>query len=147
MPLTNAVAILDLETKRESVLLVRKGLTIHLYGWQNDNGLIVEIPPQQLQNNKLPTVTSFFRLTLDGSLSPITGLDKLPFPVPGSAYPRTSFDQRWIAYESSGGTIVVSIEQNTFQSITGARRPIWLKEGLVVELDDQRMLFPNYSGS
>jgi murein DD-endopeptidase MepM/ murein hydrolase activator NlpD len=137
-PLTSGIAVLDLASGHERLLLEVPGLTLGLYGWLGDD-LVIHVPawdPATLQ--PAPTLT-LARLPADGS-GPPERLAELPRLDATSVYPQTSFDQRFISYESPAGVVVASLADAAYAEYAGRSEPLWTAEGLTTAEAGERQL-------
>jgi alpha-tubulin suppressor-like RCC1 family protein/murein DD-endopeptidase MepM/ murein hydrolase activator NlpD len=132
IPYTNGVAVLDLGSLEEQVLFEVPNVTIHLYGWQED-ALIVEIPYWSPSTFKPSDYITLGLLPTARKSATIQAFASLPQLLPDSTYPKTSFDQRYIAYESAEGVIVASLEEPTYAVLSSWKNPSWTKNGLTSE--------------
>ncbi len=124
-PLTNGIAVLDLTRAAATpqVLLSIPGATLNLYGWLGPQ-LLIEVSgsPGQLQLATLAV----------GEAAPAPQpYAALPGPLPGTSYPQTSFDQRYLAYEADGGVVVVAaLATGKYALFAGESAPRWTEAGL-----------------
>ncbi|MCC6188396.1 MAG: peptidoglycan DD-metalloendopeptidase family protein, partial [Anaerolineales bacterium] len=137
IPLTNAVAALDLASGAERVLLRIPGVTPRLYGWAGSQ-LLLEIPAWQPATAQAPAqpAAELLLAALDPSApAPVVpqALAALPPLAPGARYPQTSFDQQYLAYASHAGLVVASLPQGDFAVYPGAGAPAWTEAGLTAE--------------
>jgi murein DD-endopeptidase MepM/ murein hydrolase activator NlpD len=140
-PLTNGIAIIDLDSKKEHLLFEVPNLTIHLYGWR-DNSLVVEVPNWS-QITRLPSEYMVLGLlATDGASSSINAFASLPMLLPGSDYPQTSFDQQYVSYQADTGVIIVSLKNATYDLVANAQNLNWDENGLVVIHNQAQLLMP-----
>jgi hypothetical protein len=130
--LSNAVAVRDLATDAERVLLEAEGLTPHLYGWAGDD-LVIHIPAWTPAKDGLPAQPAkelvLARLSTAGPNTP-RPVAALPSLTPGSLIPQTSFDQRYLAYTAASGVILADLTTGAFARYAGLEAPLWTEAGL-----------------
>ncbi len=140
-PLTNAVAVLDLKTSAEMVLFALSGVTPHLYGWAGDR-LLLEVPTWQ------PATLTALGQAADAPARPADqlvlatlatdapgrpqALAALPPLAAGGRYPQTSFDQRYLAYDSDAGAVLADLAAGRYAVYAGRADPLWTDRGLSV---------------
>ncbi|MCC7494130.1 MAG: peptidoglycan DD-metalloendopeptidase family protein, partial [Fimbriimonadaceae bacterium] len=137
IPLTNAVAVLDLATGAERVLLRIPGVTLRLYGWAGSQ-LLLEIPAWQPATAQAPArpAAEMLLAALDPAApAPVVpqALAALPPLASGARYPQTSFDQQYLAYAGPAGLVVASLPKGDFAVYPGAADPVWTEAGLTAE--------------
>jgi len=140
IPLTNGIAVMDLANGEEQLLFAVSGVTIHLYGWSGDR-LVVEVPYWSPFTLNPADNTILGLLHSDHPSTSIPSFASLPAVLPNSPYPQTSFDQKYIAYQSSQGVVVASLVTPTYALLTDARSPRWTETGLEVVHDQASTLF------
>ena len=136
-PSASGVAVLDLATGVERTLFQVPDITVRLYGWVG-NQLLVEVPtwsPATSQTKAAPPTRMLLGLlNVDAATAQAapTAVAMLPAPAPGTRYPQTSFDQRYLAYESGAGVVVMSLDTSRYAVYPGATDPLWAGTGLTV---------------
>jgi murein DD-endopeptidase MepM/ murein hydrolase activator NlpD len=136
-PAANGVAVLDLATGAERLLLRVPDVTVRLYGWLGDK-LLVEVP-----NWSPATLAPAPRMVLgllntDGPQAAPLALAALPSLLPGAYYPQTSLDQSYLAYQSDQGLVVASLATGRYGFLGQASDPQWTDAGLSAVLNGQR---------
>ena len=127
-PLTNGIAVLDLQTGQERRLMELPGLTIGLYGWSG-NSLIIDVPTWDPQTLLPAEHLTLALLPADGS-GPPERLAQLPRQAADSPYPQTSFDQNFLSYEGPEGVVLVSLADASYAQFPGRAEPMWAADGL-----------------
>lgn len=141
LPLTNAVAVLDLKTNAETVLFSLTGLTPRLYGWAGDR-LLLEVPTWQPASAAGPLRPAdeliLSTLATDAPNAP-QALAALPPLLPEARYPQTSFDQRHLAYTSPQGAVVVDLAAAAYAVYAEQADPLWTEAGLTAVQTQARL--------
>ncbi len=139
-PLTNAVAVLNLQTNAETVLFSLPGQTPRLYGWAGDR-LLLEVPTWQAASGDAPARPAdqmvLATLATDAPGRP-QALAALPPLAAGARYPQTSFDQHYLAYASDAGTVLADLTTDDYGVFVGRADPLWSETGLTVMQADAR---------
>jgi len=143
-PLTNAVAVLDLQTNAETVLFSLPGTTPRLYGWAGDR-LLLEVPTWQPATAAAPARPAD-QLILATLATDAPGLPQalaaLPPLAAGSRYPQTSFDQRYLAYTIAVGAVIGGLAAWPYAVYAGRADPLWSETGLTVLQAETRRPLP-----
>ena len=132
-PMSNGIAVLDLQTRVERVLLEVPDVTVNLYGWSGDR-LLVQIPTWDPVTLALPDVMQIAALPVSGAHSLPSPVAELPPLDPAARYPQTSLDQRFLAYETPGGVVVATLASGgaAYAVYDDLRDPLWTEDGLTV---------------
>ncbi len=136
-PTTNGVAVLDLTTGTERLLLDVPDVTVRLYGWVGSS-LLVEVPNWSPVTRRPAEKLALGLLNTDGLQTAPQALADLPAVLPGAQYPQTSLDQRFLAYQSATGLVVASLAGGHYGFLGQASDPQWTETGLSAVLNGQR---------
>ncbi len=136
-PMTNGVAVLDLATGIETLLFQVPDVTVRLYGWAG-NQLLVEVPNWSLATHIPDPKMALGLLNTDGLQAAPRALANLPPLLPGAHYPQTSLDQRYLAYQSDHGLVIVSMSTGQYGFMGQASDPLWTEAGLMAAVNGQR---------
>jgi len=136
-PSANGVAVLDLATKTERLLLQVPDVTVRLYGWVGQQ-LLVEVPNWSPATNAPLEKMVLGLLSTDGPQAAPRALANLPPVLPGAHYPQTSLDQRYLAYQSDEGLVVASLSSGSYGLKGTASDPMWTDTGLSAVVNGQR---------
>jgi len=134
---TNGIAVLDMVSGEERLLLQVPDVTVRLYGWVGRQ-LLVEVPTWSPTTRASAGQLALGLLNTDGPQAAPTAIANLPALLPGAHYPQTSLDQRYLAYQSTRGLIVASLSTGRYGLIGQAGDPQWTAAGLTGLLDGQR---------
>jgi len=136
-PSANGVAVLDLATNTERLLFQVPDVTVRLYGWAGQQ-LVVEVPNWLPATNTPVAKMILGLLDTDVPQTAPRALANLPPLLPGTHYPQTSLDQRYLAYQSDQGLVVASLSSGHYGLQGPASDPLWSDAGLSAVVGGQR---------
>ena len=136
LPLSNGIAVLNLDTGQELVLLEVPDVTVNLYGWAGDQ-LIIQIPTWDPVTLALPDTLQLAALAVTDPPTAPQPLAELPRFAPDTGYPQTSLDQRFLAYETTDGLVVAALAPGgaKYAYYKGLSEPQWTNSGLNASQD------------
>jgi hypothetical protein len=137
-PVTNGLAVLDLATNQERVLMSVPGITLHLYGWSGTR-LLLEVPHWSEETLAPDDQLLLATLETTGGQAEPQALARLPALRPGAHYPQTSLDQRYLAFDSPAGLAVAALDTGRYTLFSEAEDPLWTEAGLSVSRAGQRL--------
>ncbi len=137
-PATNGVAVLDLATNQERVLMSVPGITVHLYGWSGDQ-LLIHVPNWSEDTLAPDDHLLLATLATTGDQVQPEALALLPAPRPNAHYPQTSLDQRYLAFDTQAGLAVAALDTGHYTLVDDAQDPLWSDKGLTFSRAGQRL--------
>ncbi len=123
-PITNGLAVFDLDSGTEKTLLTIPRRSIFLLAWDSDR-LLAVVPPS------LETLDISW-VALDGTVEKVASLTGRIPRTKSDRYPELSYDGKHLAYETQDGVWIVSVPSKTSQLMKGVQYVSWDPSGIRV---------------